>query len=161
LEQGFVYRKTSLPDSDTKKTSVPQILQLNEELRPPENHPWILRDKAPFGQINGRNGRKRLLFPEEAARIKKARQPEPKPPHVQILLHRAHELKKRLDSTPGLTQTALAEELGISRVRITQILNLLKLAPTIQGHILSMPPTPRQRGLITERHLRQLHSLSD
>ncbi len=48
----------------------------------------------------------------------------------------------------------------VSRARVTQIMNLLNLAPDIQEEILSLPPA-FGRGPITERHLRQLNSLID
>ena len=107
--------------------------------------PLVLWDIAPFDQIKGRHGRKQILFPQEADVIRNDRFPLPQIPYVQILLKKAHALKNRLDSTPGLTQTALAQELGISRVRVTQILNLLKLEPEIQRGILALPPLHKER----------------
>jgi hypothetical protein len=46
----------------------------------------------------------------------------------------------------------------VSRARITQIMNLLNLAPQIQEEILFLPPA-FGRGPVTERHLRQLSSM--
>ena len=51
----------------------------------------------------------------------------------------------------GLTQGQLAERLDISRVRVTQILNLLKLPIEQQNHILEHG----KEKLITERSLRK------
>ena len=48
----------------------------------------------------------------------------------------------------------------VSRARITQIMNLLNLAPDIQEEILFLPPA-FGRGPITERHLRRLSSMID
>jgi hypothetical protein len=48
----------------------------------------------------------------------------------------------------------------VSRARITQIMNLLCLAPDIQEAILFLPPA-FGRGPITERHLRRLSSMID
>ena len=39
-------------------------------------------------------------------------------------------------SESGLSQTQLAKQLGISRVRVTQVLNLLKLPKEKQDYIL-------------------------
>lgn len=51
----------------------------------------------------------------------------------------------------GLTQNQLAEKLGISRVRVTQILNPLKLPQEQQNYIIE---NGKQRQ-ITERQLRE------
>jgi hypothetical protein len=48
----------------------------------------------------------------------------------------------------------------VSRARITQIMNLLRLAPDIQESILFLPPA-FGRGTVTERHLRWLNSMID
>jgi ParB-like chromosome segregation protein Spo0J len=53
----------------------------------------------------------------------------------------------------GLAEIARRE--GLSRVRITQIMSLLHLAPETQDYILSMPKTSR-RPAITERSLRPI-----
>ncbi|MEK7475273.1 MAG: hypothetical protein AAB152_06510 [Candidatus Coatesbacteria bacterium] len=50
---------------------------------------------------------------------------------------------------------AIAREVGISPSRVTQILNLLKLAPPIQAHILGLPPVRNRVGLL-EKHVRTL-----
>jgi len=53
-------------------------------------------------------------------------------------------------SESGLSQTQLAKQLGISRVRVTQVLNLLKLPKEKQDYILKNG----KDKLITERTLR-------
>ena len=90
-------------------------------------------------------GRPAKKEPEKASR----------PPRIQSILKRAYDLKARLDSVSGLSQASLARELGLSRVRATQILNLLRIAPEIQEYILALPPS-NTRGLITEYSLRRL-----
>jgi len=50
---------------------------------------------------------------------------------------------------------ALARELEVTPTRITQILNLLKLAPPIQAYILGLPPVRNREGL-SEKHVRTL-----
>ncbi len=52
----------------------------------------------------------------------------------------------------GLTQSQLAAKLGISRVRVTQILNLLKLPQEQQNYIIAKGKEKQ----ITERGLRIL-----
>jgi hypothetical protein len=45
---------------------------------------------------------------------------------------------------------------GVSRARVSQILNLLTLAPSIQEHLLFLPSLDSEDEPITERELRPL-----
>lgn len=47
----------------------------------------------------------------------------------------------------------------VTRARVTQIMNLLLLAPDIQEEILFLPRIERGRDPITERHLRVISSI--
>ena len=47
-----------------------------------------------------------------------------------------------------------ARAVGVTRARMTQIMNLLLLAPTIQEAILDLPPVTNGRGPVSERNLR-------
>ncbi|MDD5529504.1 MAG: hypothetical protein PHX21_05680 [bacterium] len=68
----------------------------------------------------------------------------------------ALEYKKCITDEQMDSQTKLAKKFGVSRTRITQILNLLKLAPEIQQYILT------QNNLnITEKKLRALTQIKD
>ena len=58
---------------------------------------------------------------------------------------------------PNFNNAYLSKILGISRVRITQMLNLLKLAPDIQEQILS---AHNDDNYFTERQLRPLTQIS-
>jgi len=49
----------------------------------------------------------------------------------------------------------------ITRARVTQIMNLLHLAPDIQDALLHLPRTERGRDPITERDLRPLAAAAD
>ena len=49
----------------------------------------------------------------------------------------------------------------ISKPRVTQIMNLLNLAPDIQEYLLFLPPTTLRRDPISERHLRDVAKLVD
>ncbi len=49
----------------------------------------------------------------------------------------------------------------VSRARVTQIMNLLNLAPDIQEAILFLPETPQGTDPITERHLRPIAAEAD
>ena len=44
----------------------------------------------------------------------------------------------------------------VTRVRMTQIMGLLSLAPDIQEQTLFLPPTAKGREALTERHLRPI-----
>lgn len=103
-----------------------------------------------------------IVLPQEVDAIftLQARLEEPKPPHIQTLLKQAQELKTRLENTPGLTQRDLAKELGIHPSRVTQILNLLNLAPEIQKFILSLPESA-VRSRLNERWLRFMAMMPD
>ena len=49
-----------------------------------------------------------------------------------------------------------ARVMGLTRARVTQITNLLLLAPDIQEAILDLPPVIKGRDPIRERHLRRI-----
>lgn len=66
------------------------------------------------------------------------------------LLKKAYLLKERLESTPGLTRSALARETGMDPSQTTRLLNLTKLAPEIQSYIRGLPPTTHH-PVITDR----------
>lgn len=50
-------------------------------------------------------------------------------------------------------QSALAHVCEVTQPRITQIMNLLHLAPDIQEEVLNLPPAPKGRDNVTERDL--------
>ena len=86
------------------------------------------------------------------------------------LLRKAIEWRALLTAGEVATQAAIARREGITRARATQILGLLRLAPVIQHHILSMPrtvdcPTFRERVLrsitMLEDQQQQLHAFAD
>ena len=53
----------------------------------------------------------------------------------------------------------LAKQLGFTVVRLNQIMELLKLAPAIQNHILKL--SPLIDGRLTEERLREIAALAD
>ena len=89
---------------------------------------------------------------------KSKRSQEPRTPRVAELLRKAIEWRTLLTSGEVANQAALARREGITRARVTQILGLLRLAPEIQHHILSMPDMVG-RPSITERALRRVTQL--
>jgi hypothetical protein len=54
------------------------------------------------------------------------------------------------------TQAELAELAKLTPARVTQIMNLLGLAPNIQEEIFFLPAVIEGRPAVTERHLRQV-----
>ena len=57
-------------------------------------------------------------------------------------------------------QAELARIGHVSRARLTQIMNLLNLAPGIQEEILFLPPTDRGRDAVTEGELRPITAIT-
>jgi len=58
-------------------------------------------------------------------------------------------------------QADLARLGHVSRARVTQIMNLLQLAPDIQEALLFLPRTERGRDPIREHHIRPLTGILD
>ena len=68
----------------------------------------------------------------------------------------------RLINEGEITDQAELARLGqVSRARVTQIMNLLMLAPDIQEEILFLPKTRSGRDPIRERHIRPLTTVLD
>ena len=57
--------------------------------------------------------------------------------------------------------TELAKHGRVSRTRITQIFNLLHLAPDLQERLLFLEPTARGRERMSEKALRRISGLYD
>jgi len=79
----------------------------------------------------------------------------PRTPRVVEFLRKAIEWQTLLASGEAKNQADIAKREGISRVRVCQVMWLLRLAPEIQQHVLSMSETIR-RPAITERALRPI-----
>jgi hypothetical protein len=77
-------------------------------------------------------------------------------PRVSKLLALAHRFERSLDDEHARDFADLARLGRVTRARITQIMNLLLLAPDIQEDILFLPRTLQGRDPITERHLRPI-----
>ena len=82
----------------------------------------------------------------------------PTTPRVVELLRKAIEWQALLESGEATSQAELARREGLTRARVTQVMGLLRLAPEIQQHILSMPDMVG-RPSITERALRRVTRL--
>ena len=82
----------------------------------------------------------------------------PTTPRVVELLRKAIEWQALLESGEATSQAEVACREGLTRARVTQVMGLLRLAPEIQQHILSMLDIVG-RPSITERALRRVSRL--
>ena len=85
---------------------------------------------------------------------------DPKTPRVMELLQKAIEWQGLLESGEAANRAEIARRDGITRARVTQVMGLLRLAPEIQQHILSMPNLVR-RPAITERALQPIARIEE
>ena len=74
-------------------------------------------------------------------------------PRVARLMALAIRFEKLLRDGVVRNQSELAQLGHVSSARVSQILNLLYLAPDIQEEILHLPPSQAGRDRITEKHL--------
>jgi len=75
------------------------------------------------------------------------------PARIARLLALAHDLDARIESGEYLDYADIARQHRFTRARMTQIMNLLLLAPDIQAEILALRAEPG-REPVTERELR-------
>jgi len=94
-------------------------------------------------------------------RVRNRKPPKaPRTPRVVELLRKALEWQALLESGEVRNQAEIARREGITRARVTQVMGMLRLAPEIQGHVLSMPDAVC-RPAITERALRPIAQRDD
>ncbi|TWT30129.1 hypothetical protein [Blastopirellula retiformator] len=77
-------------------------------------------------------------------------------PRVSRLMALAIRLDQMIRDGEVADQAELARLGHVTRARLTQIMNLLQLAPDIQEAILFLPVTERGRDIVTERDLRPI-----
>ena len=87
--------------------------------------------------------------------------PEPaamgsRPPRLACLLALAHRFEQLVKTGAVRDYAEIARLGGVSRARVSQILNLLALAPSIQEQILFLSPRPAGDDPLTERDLRRV-----
>jgi hypothetical protein len=82
-------------------------------------------------------------------------------PRIVRLMALAIKFAGMIEAGVAADYADLARLGGVTRARMTQIMNLLNLAPDIQEQILFLPCTLAGRDPITERALRQVSSLAD
>jgi hypothetical protein len=107
---------------------------------------------------NGRTGHRK-------ARKGPAPKPKPKPagriPRVARLLALAHHFDDMIREGVVKDQAEIARLMKVTRARVTQIMNLLYLAPDIQEEILFLVVEPRDRSAISPRRIRHLVAEAD
>lgn len=87
------------------------------------------------------------------------REPEPRPPrvpHVKRLMALAIRLEDLLDNGLVGNQSEIARAAGISTARVSQIVNLNRLAPDIQQTILELESTTERTDPFLERQVREI-----
>lgn len=77
----------------------------------------------------------------------------PHPARIARLLALAHHIEAQIESDEFQDYAAVARAHNLTRARLTQIMNLLLLAPMIQEDILQLEALPGWEP-VTERHLR-------
>lgn len=94
--------------------------------------------------------------------------PAPEPPAPQGRIPRVSKLMAlaiRFDQMLANGQVASMSELArlahVTQPRMTQIMNLLHLAPDIQDELLNLPPVQAGEDPITERDLRPITRMRD
>jgi len=82
-------------------------------------------------------------------------------PRVTRLLVLAHRIDGMIRAGEIRDWADAAQLAGVTRARMTQVANLLLLAPDIQGAILDLPTTTVGPDPMTEHGLRHIHSRID
>ena len=113
-----------------------------------------LERKVHFG--NGRRSRKELRDGEAAPPG-----PAGRVPRISKLMALAIRLDGLIRDGAVTDQAELARLGHVTRSRLTQIMNLLWLAPDIQEEILFLPATERGRDAVTEKQLRPIAGVLD
>ena len=97
--------------------------------------------------------------------MKQGERPKRKPlgsvPRISRLMALAIRMEKLVRDGQVADYADLARLAHVTRARITQIMNLLHLAPDIQEAILFLPRIDGSRAAITERHLCPIAAVPD
>ncbi|WP_176015106.1 hypothetical protein [Victivallis sp. Marseille-Q1083] len=79
-----------------------------------------------------------------------------KVPHISKLLALALRYDRLLRERQIPNVSTLHHIAGVTKPRMTQIMNLVNLAPDIQAEVLTLPNICQSRGFFTERKLRPI-----
>jgi hypothetical protein len=119
--------------------------------------PFTLEGTMTFRR-RGRGGRKELCLNTEKPPVAP---PVGRIPRVARLMALALRFEELLRQGVVSDYSALAALGQVSRARISQIMNLLYLAPDLQEQLLFLPPTPRGRDPIPLAQLQPLAAALD
>ena len=100
----------------------------------------------------GRAGRKKLESGQNPKETKAP--PPPAVPRVSRLMALAIHFDQLVRDDVVADYADLARLGRVTRARVTQIMNLLNLAPDIQEELLFLPPTRQGRVVVTEKKIR-------
>jgi len=106
----------------------------------------------------GRSGRKQL---EPGAAPSKPPVTSGRVPHVSRLMALAIRFERLVRAGEVADYADLARLGHVTRARVTQVMNLLNLAPDIQEAILFLSPVENGRDPVTERDLRPIAAIPD
>ena len=107
--------------------------------------------RARFHRVHGRH----VELRREALPAPTARDPARRPAYVARLLALAHQLRRLLERGEMSSMGELARRLDVSQPRVTQILNLTYLAPSVQAEVLGLEAVNGVEPM-TERPLRKV-----
>ncbi len=107
--------------------------------------------RARFHRVHGKHVELRRGAPPAST----PRDPSRRPAYVARLLALAHQLRRVLERGQVSSMGELARRLGVSQPRVTQILNLTYLAPSIQAEVLALEAVDGVEPM-TERPLREV-----
>lgn len=102
---------------------------------------------------SGPNGRKELVLGERPV---EPILPEGNIPRISKLMALAHRMNRLLENGEVTGYSEIAKIGRVSRARITQIMNLLNLAPDIQEEILLLPNTISGHDRINLHHVQPI-----
>ena len=104
-----------------------------------------------------------VKFEQRPKRAPRRERPRPlgRMPRVARLLALAHRIDGMIRSGEIRNWAEAARLVGVTRARMTQIANLLLLAPDVQEAILNLPHVVKGQDQITEHALRSIASHSD
>jgi hypothetical protein len=117
----------------------------------PEERQRVSHIQVSFKVERSTRGRYRLGAPQPAKPTK-----PPTVPHITKQMALAIRLEHLLASGQVKDQAEFARTAGITRARVTQILNLNQLAPDIQEAILYLEPTAHRATRVREPELREI-----
>ena len=107
-------------------------------------------------QVHFTRGRRTRKVIQDGPPPEPAPAPEGRIPRISRLMALAIRFSRLIKEGEIEDQADLARLGNVSRARVTQIMNLLQLAPDIQEAILFLPLTTKGRDKVRERHIRPI-----